>query len=244
MGEGVEEDRASAMQWYGRAAYRGYVKARYNLALMLLAEGDPASDRRAMEQLRAAADEGYAKAYYLLATNYRRGIGVPPDRSRADEYLYLAASAGLAKAQYRLARQADRSAPDGERSYWKWLRRAANQGHAKSQYRLGKLVLSCAPIDRPVALAWLRRAAEAGEQRGAYLLALCYAKGLGVERDRVEAYRWMVIARAAGHERALGQSLRLARKLTADTVASINLDALEFAAKRRRQRSLKRLQVE
>ncbi|MGR9091112.1 MAG: tetratricopeptide repeat protein [Gammaproteobacteria bacterium] len=114
-GDGVAEDPLAALRWHERGARQGDVKARYNVALLLLNQGDPDADCRAVDELRVAAAAGYAKAMYLLATNYRRGIGVATDRARAQDYLQQAAAAGLAKAQYRLARQADCAKVESER---------------------------------------------------------------------------------------------------------------------------------
>lgn len=242
--DGVSEDRAAARHWYAAGARQGYVKARYNLALLLLADGDPGSDRVALNELHAAAAAGYAKAMYLLATNYRRGIGVTVDHARAQIYLHQAAAAGLAKAQYRLARQADRATVDGERSYWQWIRQAAAGGHARAQYLLGAMVMSVPPAQRSTALDWLNRAAEGGEKRAAYMLAVCYARGHGVEQDAARAYRWMLVACAAGYERAMRQSERLAQALSPECIAAINLDVLAFTTAQAEKRARRRLRIE
>ncbi len=243
-GDGVAEDRGTARFWYAAGARQGYVKARYNLALLLLADGDPQSDRRALDELHAAAAAGYAKAMYLLATNYRRGIGVGVDHERARTYLHKAAAAGLAKAQYRLARQADRTSIAGERDYWHGIRRAAAGGHVQAQYLLGKLILSVPAAQRDVAWRWLTRAAEGGEKRAAYLLAACFERGLGVAPDRASAYRWMLVARAAGYPRAIPESQRLQRLLSPRTVAAINLEVLAAGTAQAEKRARRRLRIE
>lgn len=243
-GDGVSEDPTAARHWYAAGARQGYVKARYNLALLLLADGDPGSDRKALDELRVAAAAGYAKAMYLLATNYRRGIGGPADHARAQIYLHKAAAAGLAKAQYRLARQSDRATVDGERSYWQWIRRAAAGGHARAQYLLGAMIMSVPPAERGTALNWLNRAAEGGEKRAAYMLAVCYARGHGVEQNAARAYRWMLVARAAGYERAVRQSKRLAQALSPRCITAINLDVLAFTTAQAEKRARRRLRIE
>ncbi len=163
------------------------------------------------------------------------------DPERAREYLYLAASGGLAKAQYRLAKHyhpGRGSMPDA-RSHWKWIRRAADNGHVKAQYRLGKKVLDSPAALQAEAVEWLRRSAEGGYHRAQYLLARCFAKGIGVPRDRVTAYRWMCIARACGNDRAGLQSEGLSQGLRADAIASINLDAIRFNERCSREKTLK-----
>jgi TPR repeat protein len=114
----------------------------------------------------------------------------------------------------------------------------------KAQYRLGELIMSAPPADRSAALHWLNRAAEGGEKRAAYLLAMCFAKGLGVDRDRAAAYRWMLIARGAGHDRAARQSEQLARTLSPQIVAGINLEAIAFAGTQACKRARRRLRIE
>jgi len=243
-GDGVVEDRGAARYWYASGARQGYVKARYNLALLLLADGEPQSDRRALDELHAAAAAGYAKAMYLLATNYRRGIGVGVDHARARTWLHKAAAAGLAKAQYRLARQVDRTSVAGERDYWHWIRQAAAGGHAQAQYLLGASIMSVPPAQRDAALCWLQRAAEGGEKRAAYLLGLCFERGLGVAPDRASAYRWMLVARAAGYARAVRPAHALARTLPPRTVAAISVEVLALRAAQTRKRARRRLRLE
>ncbi len=128
--------------------------------------------------------------------------------------------------------------PDA-RSHWKWIRRAADNGHVKAQYRLGKKVLDSPAALQAEAVEWLRRSAEGGYHRAQYLLARCFAKGIGVPRDRVTAYRWMCIARACGNDRAGLQSEGLSQGLRADAIASINLDAIRFNERCSREKTLK-----
>lgn len=116
--------------------------------------------------------------------------------------------------------------------------RAAHNGHAKAQYRLGKTVLDCPPVARREAIAWLTRSAQGGYHRAQYLLALCFAKGIGVACDQESAYLWMCIARVAGNDRARPKAERLAEGMAAEAIACINLAAVRFNERRSRGKTL------
>ena len=102
---------------------------------------------------------------------------------------------------------------------------AARQGDSAAAFRRGLLLL------------------RDGEKLAAYLIALCFAQGVGVERDRAAAYRWMLIAWGPGQARAARQSGRLAHSLSPQIVATINLEVLEFAAAQAHQRAQQRLRI-
>ena len=75
------------------------------------------------------------------------------------------------------------------------------------------------------------RAANGGDHRAAYLLALCHARGHGVDRDDAAAYRWACIARARGNERAGGKTEKLAARLPPASIAELELEAALFVAR-------------
>jgi TPR repeat protein len=51
-----------------------------------------------------------------------------------------------------------------------------------------------------VAVKWYREAADQGYAFAQYNLGLCYWKGEGVPQDDLEAYVWLSLAAAQGHE--------------------------------------------
>ena len=61
-------------------------------------------------------------------------------------------------------------------------------------YRIGDLSFDKASGNLDEALVWYRRAAEQGDVDSEIVLALAYAKGIGVQQSDVEAYEWYDIA--------------------------------------------------
>lgn len=50
------------------------------------------------------------------------------------------------------------------------------------------------------AVTWLRKAADQGDAQAQFNLAVCYLKGLGVEKDYVEAYAYFNLASSTDEE--------------------------------------------
>jgi TPR repeat protein len=83
------------------------------------------------------------------------------------------------------------------------VEKAAKMGNPRAQfslglmnYRIGDLSFDKATGNLDEALVWYRRAAEQGDVDSEIVLALAYAKGIGVQQSDVEAYKWYDIAAA------------------------------------------------
>jgi TPR repeat protein len=61
-------------------------------------------------------------------------------------------------------------------------------------YRIGDLSFDQTTGNLDEALLWYRRAAEQGDVDAEIVLALAYAKGIGVAPSEVEAYKWYDVA--------------------------------------------------
>ncbi len=55
----------------------------------------------ALHEFRRLAEQGDAKAQFMLGNMYRKGLGVPQDHARAARWYRKAAEQGVAKAQFR-----------------------------------------------------------------------------------------------------------------------------------------------
>ena len=98
-----------------------------------------------IEQLRLAAEQGYASAQYNLGLMYATGEGVPQDYQEALKWYRLAAEQEDAQAQYTLGFMyaTGRGVLKDDAEALKWYRLAAEQGYASAQVTLG----SCTPPD-------------------------------------------------------------------------------------------------
>ena len=95
-GDGVAEDPAEALGWFGLAADQGLADVQ-NILGMLYDDGRdvPEDDvEEAVRWYRLAADQGHAEAQRSLGTMYRWGRGIPEDLVLAYMWYDLAAAQG------------------------------------------------------------------------------------------------------------------------------------------------------
>ena len=148
----------------------------------------------ALRLFRSLAEQGNAKAQYLLGLMYIEGQGVPQNYDEAVKWLRLAADQGDANGQANLGvmYEKGRGVPQDYGEAVKWLRLAAEQGHAKAQSNLGVMYEKGrgVPQDYGEAVKWLRLAAEQGNALAQTALAGMYEKGKGVPQNSGEAVNW------------------------------------------------------
>lgn len=114
----------------------------------------------------------------------------------------LQAEAGDAAAQEKLAGRLEGGFYYREAA--KWYRKAAEAGRVESQFRLGNLLLKGRPQmgpDKPAlaaqpgtAIGWLSKAAEQDHGLAQKQLGDCYLAGTGVSPNKVQAYKWYILA--------------------------------------------------
>lgn len=104
-GQGVEKDVRQAMQWYRKAAEKGFSRAQANLASIYLQgdEGVPVDYAEAYKWFAAAAVQNLAVAQYNLGLMYELGLGIEKSEPRALGWYNLAAKAGQPEAIERLS---------------------------------------------------------------------------------------------------------------------------------------------
>ena len=139
-----------------------------------LVQGGP----RTVVQYRLAAEQGDARAQFILALLYTTGHGVSQDRQRALQWYDLAFDS---------------------------VRRPAERADVNAQLMLGLLYSCQTPArDYQQAAKWFQRAAEQGDMFAQLLLANMYNKGTGVPESHRDAFKWytkaFVLARQAAAE--------------------------------------------
>jgi len=118
-GQGVDKDKAAAMQWFKSAADQGHEKAKQALAKLSSEDvGDvPAGAqaifdkgfkflrskdyKEAAELFSKAAEQGHADAQYNLGELYNKGRGVKRNKKTAQKWYKAASAQGHVKAKYR-----------------------------------------------------------------------------------------------------------------------------------------------
>ena len=163
-GSGVAKSITEALRWYTKAGDAGHARALANAGICLVKSRE---FRKAVKNLRKAADAGDALGQYHLALCLENGDGVwRKDKKKSFELVTKSAEQGYAEAQASLAHQyslGHGTERNLEKSIF-WARKAALQGHAAAQHSLGYAYEFGEGAERNEgeALKWYRRAAAQG----------------------------------------------------------------------------------
>lgn len=167
-GRGVQASRATAVEWFGKAAAQGNAQAITRLKLM-------SENEARFSRTRAEADRGDRSSQYELGNMYTKGIGVEVDYGKAIAAYELSAGQGYDKAAYKLGLlyYEGSGVPVDMKVAFKWFRTAAMNNHAAAQYYLGRMYAAGQGTrkDNTQALDWLSKAVDGGfdQARGAMI---------------------------------------------------------------------------
>ena len=141
------------------------------------------------------AEQGHAKAQYILASQYDSGLGVDTNKKVAFNWYKKAAWAGMGAAQHNLAASfvnGQGTEVNVKKAIY-WWKRAAIGGSTDAQYNLGIIYASghaSIEPDLKKALKWWRMAAINGDAIAQFNLGALYANGTGFSSRTCEASRW------------------------------------------------------
>jgi len=150
---------------------------------------------KAIKTLQPLASRGDIQAQYYLGLSYEYS-------PEAAKWFRKAAEQGHAKAQYflySLYRDGLGVAQDPTEAS-KSLHKAAAGGSDSAQYSLG--LESAMTGNQGEAAKWYRLAAAQAHDSAQLELGRLYRDGLGVNRDFVRAYMWLLLAAEAGNQTA------------------------------------------
>ena len=123
-----------------------------------------------IDQIRAAAEGGDAKAQFQLAICYMKGAGVPRDFAQGVGWMKKAAEGGLAEAQYPMGlfTAEGKGVKQDKAASIEWFAKAAEQGHKDAQRSLAKIALVAYQetgneTAKAGALKWFKAAADQGD---------------------------------------------------------------------------------
>lgn len=170
-----------------------------------------------LQSLLMLAEQGDARASFLLGTHYASGRAGVQDDSEAVRWFTKAAEKGLAEAEYNLGimyAQGRGVATNMARAAH-WFEQAAKQGLADAQYNIGTFygLGIGVPKDEKLAADWLGRAAEKGLPQAEFNLGVLYEHGRGVRIDGEAAMSWYEKAARKGYEPAADRLAALAEKM-------------------------------
>lgn len=204
-GNGVQQDRRQAFEWYLKAAELGDADAQNYVGVLYdTGRGVPEDDRLAVDWYRKSAQQGHWWGAKNLGGMYAAGTGIAKDEAEAVKWYRIAAERGLAEAQNALGLMYDagRGVPLDDVEGNRWYQRAADQGMAAAIYNLAYNAAAgegC-PQDLPRAHTLFRQAAAKDHVLSMYRLARMHDEGEGVEKSHTAALEWY--RQAAAHQHA------------------------------------------
>ena len=137
------------------------------ISLVLIACSTHAADE--LDALKQAAEQGHAKAQFILGMAFEKGQGVPRDGAQAVYRYRQAAGQGFTVAQYNLGAMhaAGQGVPRDDDQVVYWWSQAAERGHVWVQFNLGVMYAQGqgVPQDEVQAYVWLNAAAAQGNQQ-------------------------------------------------------------------------------
>lgn len=141
-GQGVEQNPASALNWFEQAAEQGLAPAQYQSARMYQrGQGAAPNPSKARQRFEQAARQGHRDAQLALGLLYLHGEGVAVDNGKARDWLLRAARQGSAAAQYQLGElyAEGRGVPADTAAAYVWLSLAKDNGEPRAAARLQQL---------------------------------------------------------------------------------------------------------
>jgi localization factor PodJL len=190
-------------------------------------------DGLAGPMLRTAAMKGDPTAAYEVAVRFAEGKGVATNYEEAAKWYDRAAQAGLIAATFRLGTLYEKGMgvkkdADIARRYYM---QAAERGNAKAMHNLAVLDADGGGSpDYKSAAQWFRKAADHGVADSQFNLGILYARGIGVDQNLAESFKWFSLAAAQGDADAGHKRDDIAKRLDAQSLAAARLAVQTFIA--------------
>ena len=150
----------------------------------------------AARYFRLAANQGNQEARTSLAYLFHEGLGVERDQAKAYGLYRTAARAGNVNAMFQagVCCEFGEGTPVDLREAERWYVKGAEQGDAFAMERLGYLLSESDPPRPEESFEWFLKAAMEGVPTAMHMVGYCYLRGIGVEKDRGEAEKWLRMA--------------------------------------------------
>lgn len=186
VGDGVEENKEEAVNWFRKSARQRNSSAMYHLgAAYYNGDGVPVSDSLSYAWFRVAKEAGNPNAAEAVQ---RAESELKPETI----------TIGLDKIAEMY--EADGSLPENETEAARWWSVAAARGDEDARVALAVKMVSGqgVPQDLTKGRHWCDQAAKNRNHRAEYCMGHIYEQGLGVKRDPKKAREWYEPAAAAG----------------------------------------------
>ena len=182
--------------------------------------------------LRPHAEQGDARAQFLLGFLHEIGQGVAQDYKTAVKWYTKSAEQGHASAQHILGEMYanGQGVVQDYKIAVKWTTKAAEQGDSRAQFNLGVAYKNGQGVaqDYKTAIRWYIKSAEQGHAGAQNNIGVMYEIGQGVAQDYIKAHMWYNISAIDGTTKQAAKNRdQVAAKMTPDAIAK----AQELASK-------------
>ena len=227
-GDGLPQDRDTAMIWMARAAEAGDPDAARDVAARIRNGANIRIDEtRVAQALKPQANAGNVDAMRALAPMYIGGRGVKQDPAMGLDLLRRAADKGSSNAETDLAQLYLNGAPGVPANFpeaLKWFATSARHGNINAMVSLGYMAVNASISSRNLAdgYCWLMRAALLDDVRAHEKLSTLFAQGEKDDRGNtlavnlVQADLWFrLAARSPYHDNSQIRAM-IEPKMTTD----------------------------
>ncbi|MCB1097223.1 MAG: sel1 repeat family protein [Verrucomicrobiae bacterium] len=222
---GSKPDRELAMRWFEKAAALQSLEGHHRLGKLLQAS-DP---RKAVEEFRLAAQEGYAPALVDYGIAQEEGVGTSKDIAGAVKAYQEAAEAGDPVGLFRLAicYEQGLGIRKDQNNAFESFQLSGQAGYAEAQYRMGKGYASgvVSVKDHIAAAAWFQLGAAQGHAPSQCALGEIYETTAGALQDPDAAFELYRSAAGQGYAEAW---FRLGRMVETGKAVAVNLEAAYY----------------
>jgi TPR repeat protein len=207
-GDGVEQDRKAAAEWFEKAAVQNLPKAQYELA-MCYAEGKGVQQdhQQAIHWLNQAAGFYFAPAQYQLGKSFEQGnLGLSKDLERAVKWMRLASSQALPESFYALGTYylAGQGVAENEAKAVEWFQRGAKQANEDCIHIVANHFNEWSHYltDQTPYLDYFIAKAESGDADAQLMLGQIYRGDDADDQRLKEAVIWLAKAAEQGNTEA------------------------------------------
>jgi uncharacterized protein len=182
-----------------------------------------------------AAQKGDTEAQFIVGGMYFQGIGTEKNPKEGFKWLYMAAKNGEStpKSQKILGQAflQGNVVPQNYTESLQWYHRAAENGDHDAQNELAFLYYVGKGVEQDfkTSFEWFEKAARGGLPVAQYNVGIMYYTGNGVEQtDLLQAYTWLSLAAANGHNNASAASKYLETLLNASELKQAQQKATQL----------------
>jgi TPR repeat protein len=206
----VPRDTELGAKWFLKSAQQGHTEAQFAIGRCYFhGRGVPRDKALGARWYSEAGQKNHNQAVYALGDCYFYGEGVGRNHAESLKWFQKSAALGEKGAQFRVAQiyeKGDSSVRNPQQAL-KEYEKSASGGSVYAEFLVGTFYEEGRGVPQDIARAIQSyKIAAPNLEEARAKLARLYGKGHGVERDPVEAYKWLETAKlSASDDEALKQ---------------------------------------